>query len=186
MRIKTVYSSIQSNLALRFIVRAFGLYVIWFLCYDLFLHPNSRIDYWLIDNLTSSTAWFLRKLGFTLMVMPSGVDTMGVVGIDGSHGVLIGYPCNGLELFALFVGFMLAYPGSTRKKVWYIPLGLITIHLLNITRVIGLALLSYYAPQYMEFNHTYTFTLIVYGYVFVLWMVWAMKLSGINYGPNRD
>jgi len=36
-----------------------------------------------------------------------------------------------------------------------------------------LAIINYVAPQYVEFNHTYTFTLFVYGIIFLLWMWWV-------------
>jgi len=171
---------ITENKGLFFLIKAFFLYLVWVLAYRLFLHEDSAIDYWLINNLTSIAANTLQFFGYKMMLLPSDVSTMGVVGIDGSHGVLIGYPCNGLELFALFTGFVIAYPGKLSNKLWFIPAGLLSIHLLNILRVIGLALLSYHAPEKLEFNHTYTFTFIVYSYVFFLWIIWALKLSGVQ------
>jgi exosortase family protein XrtF len=171
---------LKENKGVYFLVKAFGVYLLWVLAYRQFLHEKSTVDFFLIDNLTNTTAKVLQLFNYRMMTLPADVDTLGVGGIDGSHGVLIGYPCNGLELFALFAGFVIAYPGDIKKKIWFIPLGIITIHLLNILRVIGLALLAYFAPDKLEFNHTYTFTLIVYSYVFVLWLIWAFKLSGIK------
>jgi exosortase family protein XrtF len=173
-----MYQKLKENKGVFFLVKALLLYVLWAISYRLFLHEKSPIDFFLIDNITSATANILQIFGYQMMTLPADVDTLGVVGIDGSHGVLIGYPCNGLELFALFAGFVVAYPGNIKTKLWFIPLGLLSIHLLNIIRVIGLALLAYHAPEKLEFNHTYTFTFIVYSFVFVLWIIWALKLSG--------
>jgi exosortase family protein XrtF len=119
----------------------------------------------------------LALLGYE--VIPQGLYGEGIrtAGIDGSHGVWVGDSCNGLTLFALFAGFVFAFPGPVIKKLWFIPAGLVAIHLLNVLRVTALALIQYYAPQYLEFNHTYTFTIIVYGFVFALWYLWATKLS---------
>jgi exosortase family protein XrtF len=112
-------------------------------------------------------------------IIPQGLFGEGIrtAGIDGSHGVWVGDPCNGLTLFALFTGFVLAFPGPVVRKLWFIPVGIITIHILNVLRVTCLAIIQYYTPQYLEFNHTYTFTILVYSYVFVLWYVWAARLS---------
>jgi exosortase/archaeosortase family protein len=59
-------------------------------------------------------------------------------------------------------------------------LGILIIHLLNIIRVIALTLLAYKAPEYLDFNHTYTFTILVYSVVFILWMIWALKISKVQ------
>lgn len=171
---------IKQNRGLYFLVKAFAIYMLWIVAYRLVLHEKSAVDFFLIDNLTGTAASILQFFDYQMMTLPADVDTLGVVGIDGSHGVLIGYPCNGLELFALFAGFVMAYPGPLKKKLWFIPIGIVSIHILNLMRVIALALLAFYAPDKLEFNHTYTFTFIVYSYVFVLWLIWSMKLSGIN------
>ena len=77
---------------------------------------------------------------------------------------------------------MLVYPGSWKKKLWFIPFGIITIHLINVLRIIGLALTVFYFPdpELLDFNHTYTFTVLVYGYVFYLWFLW----SKIGHSPT--
>jgi len=110
------------------------------------------------------------------------VENIRTIGIDGTHGLWIGDPCNGLTLFALFTGFIIAYPGPLKKKLWFIPVGIIAIHFINIIRIVALSLIVYYFPdpEVLDFNHTYTFTLLVYGFVFSLWYVWAGKLSGID------
>ncbi len=172
-----MFQKLKENKGLFFLVKSLLIYLVWVISYRLFLHEKSPIDFFLIDNLTSWTAKILQLFNYKMMTFPADVDRLGAVGIDGSHGVLIGYPCNGLELFALFTGFVMAYPGPIIKKLWFIPLGIISIHILNLLRVIGLALLSYYAPEKLEFNHTYTFTFLIYTYVFMLWMLWALKLS---------
>ena len=49
--------------------------------------------------------------------------------------VYVGDYCNGLVFCALFMGFVLAYPGPVRRKVWFIPAGTLAIYLLNVVRV---------------------------------------------------
>lgn len=102
---------------------------------------------------------------------------MQVMGIDGSNGVWIGGPCNGITLMFLFAVFVIAYPGSIKNKLWYIPLGIIAVHALNIIRIVALAIIALHDPYSLDFNHTYTFTFIAYSFVFMLWMIWVNKLA---------
>ncbi|MBT3646610.1 MAG: archaeosortase/exosortase family protein [Flavobacteriales bacterium] len=160
----------------RFLTKAVFLYVIWYVLYDLFLHPQGALDMVVIRNLESLSRGVLDLIGFTT-IEESQVDNIRTIGIDGTHGVWIGDPCNGLTLFALFTGFLLAYPGPIKHKLWFLPVGLLAIHLINVVRILGLALIVYFFPdpEVLDFNHTYTFTIFVYSFVFLLWYIWATK-----------
>ncbi|MBT6916513.1 MAG: archaeosortase/exosortase family protein, partial [Flavobacteriales bacterium] len=152
----------------RFLTKAVFLYVIWYVLYDLFLHPQGALDMVVIRNLESLSRGVLDLIGFTT-IEESQVDNIRTIGIDGTHGVWIGDPCNGLTLFALFTGFLLAYPGPIKHKLWFLPVGLLAIHLINVVRILGLALIVYFFPdpEVLDFNHTYTFTIFVYSFVFL-------------------
>jgi exosortase/archaeosortase family protein len=48
---------------------------------------------------------------------------------------------------------------------------------LNVLRVVALAIIAKYCPQYLNFNHTYTFTFVIYSFIFLLWIIWVNKFS---------
>lgn len=165
------------NKLYRFITYAVLLYLLWLVVYEFWLHPLGFIDRAVIDNIIWISGGLIEFLGFELIGEFPFDEGIRTIGIDGTHGVWVGDPCNGITLFSLFMGFVLAYPGPIKSKLWFIPLGLILIHIINVVRVSALVLIVYYAPDTLEFNHTYTFTLIVYGFVFLLWWFWANKLA---------
>ena len=165
----------------RFLLKGLGIYILWYVVYDLWLHPAGKIDLVVIKSLERWSYFILELFGYVTLE-ESHVENIRTIGIDGTHGLWIGDPCNGLTLFALFVGFVLAYPGPWKKKLWFIPLGIAAIHLINVLRIVGLSMIIYYFPDpaVLDFNHTYTFTMLVYGFVFSLWYLWATKLSGLG------
>lgn len=171
----------------RFIVLAAVLYLAWYLLYELYIHPWGELDRLVIDNLIAIGRAILVGLGYDLIPSPPDDVNIRTIGIDGTHGLWIGDPCNGITLFALFSIFVLAYPGPIRRKAWFIPYGLITIHLLNALRVAALSIIVKIDYAYLDFNHNYTFSILVYGYVFFLWYLWAGRLSrknGRDHGRN--
>jgi exosortase/archaeosortase family protein len=85
--------------------------------------------------------------------------------------------CSGLELFLLFFGFILLMKGRLKDKLWFVPLGFLGILVLNIIRIILLSIIYYHTPQYLDFNHKYTFVIIVYGAIFGLWVLWVNKFA---------
>jgi len=171
--------ALWQNPLYRFLLTAFLLFIAWFVGYELIIHPWGVLDNAVIGNLSYLGNNALDWMGYDMHPEYEQDKGYRTVIIDGSHGIWIGDPCNGLELFALFTGFILAFPGPVKKKLWYIPVGLVAIHIINLGRVIALAILALKAPESFEFNHTYTFTMLVYGFVFLLWYIWAVKLSGV-------
>ena len=171
------FSSLIKNKLVRFILTSFFLFIFWFVLYDLWLHPQGGVDTFIINIIVHNSDWLLSLMGSATIPTDILGEAIRTVGIDGSHGVWIGDPCNGLTLFVLFSGFVLAYPGPILRKLWFIPLGILTIHILNVIRVTALAMIQHFYPEYLEFNHTYTFTILVYSYVFYLWYVWSNNLS---------
>lgn len=169
--------SLRHQPVLLFLLKAFGLYVLWYILYEIWLHPQGKMDLLLIDNLIFLSSGILELLGFRLIEQPLYNEAIRTMGIDGSHGVWIGDPCNGLTLFALFTGFIIAYPGPLIRKLIYIPIGIIIIHFMNVLRIVSLSVITLYAPEYLEINHTYTFTILVYTCVFILWIIWTNKFS---------
>jgi len=169
-----------SNPLFRFLALAGIMLLGWNWLYEFYLKQNTPIDRWAVDSLIDISSVILKAMGYDLMPSPPAAQQIRTIGIDGSSGVWIGDPCNGIILFALFLIFMIAYPGPIRKKLWYIPMGLIIIHLVNVIRVVALTIIVAVDYRWLEFNHNYTFYLFVYGAVFLLWYLWAFKLSGAS------
>jgi exosortase family protein XrtF len=97
-----------------------------------------------------------------------------------SHGVWIGEPCNGVKVFGVFAIFIIAFPGRIRHKLWYVPFGIICIHIINILRIALLIFISSVKPSILDFNHNITFQIIVYALILLLWYIWVKKFSRLK------
>lgn len=160
----------------RFLGLGTGLYIIWYVLYEFWLKDHTGLDEWMVRNLIWWTDNILLLFGFELWTDVN--DVVGnYVGIANGHPLEVGAPCDGIVLLALFSCFILAFPGKWKNKLWFMPVGLIAIHLINVLRIFCLALIIHYKPSALDFNHDYTFTILVYGFVFYLWWIWINKLS---------
>lgn len=173
--------SFYKNPIIRFLINVFVIYILWYSVYNLWLHPQETIDLWVIDLTINISKGLLEKLGYVVF---TGGDRL--IGIDGTGGLWIGDNCNGIALFALFAGFIIAYTGKIKHKIIYIIVGILGIELLNILRVVILAILDTYSRTWTEFNHTYTFTFIIYAFIFMLWMIWVNKFSKTSIKTNLE
>ena len=154
-----------------FIAKATLFYCLWLILYYFIITEYTSIDSFQSRFLAKTSIFILNIFGenATLIQKGSFVFFKGDIGT-----VQIGNPCNGLKLFPLYVIFLLAFPsGSWKKKSLYALGGVIAIHLLNSIRVIALLKIHEYAPEYLDFNHDYTFTFIMYGFIFFLWYAFS-------------
>jgi len=163
------------NPFIRFIILALSLFLLWFFLFEYWINDYTNLNRFLIENLIDISGAILEFLGFTLIAEPPSNVVIRTIGIDGTTGVWVGDPCNGLEIMAIFSIFMIAIPGPWKHKAWYIPIGIIVIHLLNAIRVSILAWVVTIDYAYLDFNHDYTFKIAVYSIVFLLWVYWVRK-----------
>lgn len=171
----------RSNAFIRFIISAGALYLLLYFVYQFILKRYTFYDQKFVGHIIQSSDLVLRAIGYKTFLVLQDRDIQ-VIGIDGSHGVWVGSNCNAITLFSLFAVFIIAYPGNQMHKLWFIPLGIAAIHIINIIRVVCLAIIANISPQYLDFNHTYTFTFIVYAFIFLLWMIWVNRFAQKNTG----
>jgi exosortase/archaeosortase family protein len=154
-----------------YFLKAFLLYIIWYLGYECYLLPDGRLDAWLNDFVATLGNKFLTILGYNSC--QSGTS----VCVNGTSTVIIGSGCNGLEIYCIFAGFIIIYEGKVLHKFLYILIGSFILFSFNIARVVLLSINRLHSMQLFYYNHKYTYVFIMYTLVFVLWLFWVVKLG---------
>jgi exosortase/archaeosortase family protein len=125
------------------------------------------------DIVYSQSTWFvdhILPISFT-----KGENRMMCFDNGGFIGINDG--CSGLKQILQFVLLFLVFPGPWKKKLWFIPLGIVIVHLTNLFRIIGLSVVTVTIPEYWDFSHDYLFRPFFYVVIFALWLWWVEKLS---------
>ena len=84
--------------------------------------------------------------------------------------------CSGLKQMMQFTLLMLVFPGPWKHKLWFIPLGILIMHLTNLFRMVGLAVVMNNWPQHWDFSHDSLFRPFFYLVIFLLWVWWVEKI----------
>ena len=174
-KIKTFF--FQNAELIRFLGSAFLLLLIWVLVSAFYPGIVADMHYFIIKPQADISAFFLQIFGYEVLqdYMVNGCEAR--IHFIGSGSICIGSGCSGLELFLLFFGFILLMRGRLKDKLWFVPLGFLGILILNIIRIVILSMIYYHHPEYLDFNHKYTFVIIVYGAIFGLWVLWVNKFA---------
>lgn len=164
---------------IRFLITVGVLCCGWFIGYEFFIKPQGTVDSYITHWVTVGVNHMLNLSGYRSHYVVSAILGNAYLYIEPyvRPVVRVGASCNGLELFALFACFMIAYPGKKMHKVLFISCGLLIIHIANLFRTYWLVLLAYHRSPYYELFHRYIFIFFIYGLVFGLWMVWANTFS---------
>ncbi|MCS3857812.1 exosortase/archaeosortase family protein [Salinibacter ruber] len=152
---------------LRFLAKAVAVYGAWYVLYDLWLLPDGRLDAWMSQAAASVTGTTLSGLGLDVAVEGRTVQ------VARAAGVRIIDACNGLTTIGAFIGFIVAYPGETKRRFWFIPLGIAAIFLANVGRVSVLASSQAYWPAAFSSLHGMPTRAPFHLTVFGLWVLWA-------------
>lgn len=85
--------------------------------------------------------------------------------------------CNAISVIILFASFIFAFSAKFKNTFLYILFGSALIFQLNIFRIALLTVGLYNYPEYEEFLHNIVFPVVIYGVVFILWIIWVIKFS---------
>ncbi len=161
------------------------LYVGWQVLYQFVLTPGGPFDFWLTKLVTKHSVWILNLTDhdYTLYVNPYGKCS---ILRDHVRIISVNHACNGQVLYPVFMSFVIVTRGPWLNKVAMILLGSIIIYLTNLLRVISLVFVRLHYPKYLDFNHKYTFVLVVYVVIFTLWVYWINKFSKYQFYRNAN
>jgi exosortase/archaeosortase family protein len=95
----------------------------------------------------------------------------------------INYECLGLNVFSFLIAFAVAFPSQLSAKVRLLTITILTVYLLNVIRIAGLAiLLSFFPSQQVYFNyHHEIFNIVVYTVIFFMLYFWIKKNAPLAY-----
>jgi exosortase/archaeosortase family protein len=166
----------------RFVINILLAYGSWKLLYYFLTHgPFVVTNEWanftfsfgvFCTNITSPILRLIGEPNFT-----SGVhllfDRPG-----GRWNMAVTEHCLAIPAMVIFSAIILAFPGQPKNKLWFIPMGLFLIFVINIMRLVFLCLIFvHYSFATYNFFHKYVYVFITYGLIFLLIMFWIKKYS---------
>lgn len=155
-----------------FILKALGIFIIWYVVYELWLLPDGRLDEWLSLNIVSVSLGVVQALGYETW------SVHRILGIGENQGIELVDGCTGISAIGLFLGFILAYPGDWKNRISFCLLGIGVIYIVNILRIVILTITQEEWMEFFDITHDYSTTTIFYIVIFIMWMAWVKFSDG--------
>jgi len=134
--------------------------------------------------LAGAVEWLFRVTSETLLAQ--SIQILQLVGVDvavheltlysGHAYVTVAPECTTLKQWLHWIVIMAFFPGPALHKLWFIPVGLVAIHLTNLLRITGLLVLQFPFPEMFHFFHDFVFKPLFYAVIFGMWVLWNEKI----------
>lgn len=134
--------------------------------------------------ITSQSAEMLSFFGYDADW--AQIEAGFVIFIDSILSVFVNEGCSAGKLYILFFSLIFSFGGRIKDMLWFVPIGLVSIYLLNLCRITYLSVIAHQYPDYFKLNHDYVVVLVLYGYMFLLWYIWINKYAVLLKAPKSD
>lgn len=163
-----------------FLVKFIGLYLVINLLYGFYVSAYLPGPDPATSEVSDQTSILLNTCGWSTSTVDSLTKPITLLSEESRTVLAIYEGCNGINVMIIFVAFLFAFGPVSRQLLWFIPTGLVILHLANLLRVAVLFWVSLYQPDFMYFLHKYLFTAFLYVIVFVLWIFWVRRFSKVR------
>jgi exosortase/archaeosortase family protein len=126
---------------------------------------------------TAYLSLYARLAGSVLSIFEPAVSVHGQE-IVGRYGLRIVKTCDAMEVNILYAAAVLAFPGSFRRKLAGLAVGIPLLVMLNVARICTLYYVGTLAPGSFEFFHLELWPLVLFvagAAGFLAWATWAAR-----------
>lgn len=106
-----------------------------------------------------------------------------VIGASGFLAV-IAQQCTAIELLLVFSALALVCPVSLKARAWALLLGIPSLCLLNLVRVISLLLIGIGFPQHLDMAHLVIWQTIMVVAAFTMWLLWLRWAYNVEHNDR--
>lgn len=165
---------------IKFILTFLLVYIVLSVSYKFYLDLSLGSKFY-PDYLTHLTAkqseLLINSIGYDAKIIPHPNEPSIKLIINNKFVARVIEGCNSLSIIILFVSFIIAFADTFKRTVIYLFAGSVLIYSVNLMRIVILSIGLYHFPWRREILHTVIFPLIIYGLVFILWMIWVRRFT---------
>ena len=168
-----------------FLVKFFVTYFVLVAIYNGYLQNSQQKDNgYKTSSITTLVAnqsvKVLRVFGYQVEAVQHDQEMSVKLIIEGQYAARVIEGCNSISLIILFLAFIVAFSGTLKATFLFSVFGSILIYVVNVLRIAFLTVMINKFPNQIALLHDLIFPAIIYGTVFLLWVLWVNKFSNYN------
>lgn len=165
-----------------FLIKFFLTYFVLVTIYNSYLqNSQQKGDAFKTSTITATVANqtidVLTFFGYNVEAKQHDEEMSVKLLIEGKYTARVIEGCNSISLIILFVAFIVAFSGSFKATLLFSVFGSLFIYIVNVLRIAFLTVMIYKFPNQLGILHDLVFPAIIYGTIFLLWVIWVNKFS---------
>ena len=171
---------VKYKTVIRFVGLFISTYLLLVVVYAVYLNLSKNGSFFpdYITNLVAKqSAAVLNSFGYDPYLYPAEFVEGMLLALDTKFTVNIVEGCNSVSVIILFIAFIIAFAQKFKKTLLFLLAGAVLIYIVNVLRIAILTVAIYKYPEYENLLHSVVFPGIIYGFVFMLWVVWVRMLN---------
>ena len=135
-----------------------------------------KIIYYLGEAYAAVTSFILNAFGEN--TVRTGIS---VFFPDFNKLIRVEDHCLAIPATVIFIGSILSFTGRWQNKLWFIPMGIVLIILINLTRLVLLCyIFAHFSKSFYEINHSLVYVILAYTLIFLMIVWWMRRFSGLK------
>lgn len=162
-----------------FVVITLGFHQLWWAFHKQIagIESFTAIANWLAAIIYSASAWIdAHILGMDITLY----EVNGIRFNSNNTAIYVNESCSGFKQMWQVLVLFLFFPGPWKTKLWYIPMGMLSMFLFNIIRIVALSGAMIQWPEHWDFIHMWVLRPVYYLIIFILWVIWVEKFGGMK------
>ncbi len=167
---------------IKFLAKFFITYFVLFGVYSLYLkQTQQRSPVFSCSPITKVVAQHTQKvaefLKYPTILRQSENELSMMFFVGDLYAIPIVEGCNSVSVIILFLSFIIAFSGSFKATFFFGLTGVFIIYVMNIMRILAISKMYHIYPEHEGLLHDLVFPAIIYGTIFLLWVIWVNKFS---------
>jgi archaeosortase B (VPXXXP-CTERM-specific) len=121
-----------------------------------------------------------HSTGTILNALGTGVQVDGTLVSSADFSMIIVNECTGIISMIILLCAFFSYPCKIKGKLLGIAIGMPTLFLLNLIRVVTLFYIGTFLPDFFETTHILVWQSIMILAVIAIWIVWTEKVVHVQ------
>ncbi|KJD31955.1 molecular chaperone GroEL [Tamlana nanhaiensis] len=164
----------------KFILTFLVVYTVLSFTYKFYLQYSDGSKFYpdyLTHLVAKQSEILLNDFGYKVFMQPHPNEPSMKLIFNGKYLARIVEGCNSVSVIILFVSFIVAFSGSLKSTIFYVVFGSVLIYIVNLLRIVVLSIGLYKYPEHDHVLHNVIFPAIIYGMLFLLWVIWVNQFS---------
>lgn len=152
--------------------------LIFVVCISLSIFAYSKLVE--TDAMLSLRTFVAQSTGAILNALGTGVQVDGTLVSSADFSMIIVNECTGIVSMIILLCAVFPYPCKINRKLLGIAIGMPSLFLLNLIRMVTLFYIGTFLPSFFETTHILVWQSLMILAVIAIWFIWTEKVAHVK------